>query len=269
MKFKLIILFFNFFILLSFAAVFFLPVSVLGWGYIAEFWSDNWLLPVFFIFLVVFLNIYFLSNWSILKHVEKGDWQSLVPVLEGRVFGKKRITYSNIRLLIHSYFLLSKLDRFYKLESLVKSEKPGLYKKSFLMFSSLHLVSDPPEKLESYLEDAYSDKRYKGMDWISMFYAFALLVRSKKEEASGVLKKLESTEKKKADPVLRLSALYFMSLCALPEENDVIESKKTAFTSRIPRVKFKKIFEKEKGELNVLFFSKLIVLAEEWAYSNY
>ncbi len=264
MKYKLIILFFNLFMLLSFLAVFLLPVSVLGWGYIGEFWGENWVLPLIFFLLIASLNLFFSINWSVLKHVEKGDWASLVPVLEKRIYERNFITYTGVRLLVHSYLLLNREENLEKLENHIKEKRRKLYNRTFLMFCSGHLLSDKPEKLEAYLEKAWNDKSLKGRDWITINYAFALLVRNRFPEAFDVLKTLEG---KKNTDVFELTRLYMTFLCSPADRKEKIISERNDFRGKTPLAKFETALEREKGEMHILFFSKVIEQAKEWAYS--
>ncbi|MDX9800149.1 MAG: hypothetical protein RBT69_02290 [Spirochaetia bacterium] len=250
--------------LLSFLAIFFLPVSVLGWEFISSFWGENWIFLLIFIALIIALNVFFLANWSILKYVEKGDWSSLIPLLEKRVYKSNFITYSNIRLLVHSYLLQNSTENLFKLENHVKDKRKKLYRKTFLMFSSGHLLTEKPEELEKYFEDAYRDKSFKGKEWIAVNYVLALVIANKYDDALEVLAEIDD---KNSSVVLRLCRIYFTFLCSPPDGRDKIIKEKEDFIAEIDAIKFEAELDKEKGDIHVLFLSKIIEQSKEWAYS--
>ncbi|MCP5514506.1 MAG: hypothetical protein H7A26_03460 [Spirochaetales bacterium] len=249
--------------LLSFMAIFFLPVSVLGFEFISDFWGENWIFLIIFLLLIISLNVFFLANWSILKYVEKEDWNSLIPLLEKRIYKNNFITYSNVRLLVHAYLLRSSGENLLKLENHVRDKRKNLYRKTFLMFSSGHLLTDKPEELEDYFETAYRDKSLKGQEWIALKYILALVIINKYEKALEVLK---AADGKNNSPVLKLLSLYFKFLCSPTEERDRIITAKDDFISGNDAASFEAALDKEKGDIHVLFLSKIIEQAKEWAY---
>lgn len=249
--------------LLSFLAIFLLPVSVLGFEFISDFWGENWIFLIIFLLLIISLNVFFLANWSILKYVEKEDWNSLIPLLEKRIYKNNLITYSNVRLLVHAYLLRSSGESLLKLENHVRDKRKSLYRKTFLMFSSGHLLTDKPEELEQYFETAYRDKSLKGQEWIALKYILALVILNKYGKALEVLK---ADEGKNNSPVLNLCRLYFSFLCSPPEDRDSIIAAKDDFISENNAISFEAALDKEKGDIHVLFLSKIIEQAKEWAY---
>ncbi len=268
MKYKLIILFFNFFMILSFFAVFFLPVSVLGWEYIAEFWGANWILPVLFFVLIISLNIFFIASWSILKYVENGDWASVIPVLEKRIYERNIITYSNVRLLIHSCLLLGFEDKIIKLEKHLKENRKRLYRRVFLMFCSARLLSGSRQELESYLEEAWKDKTLKRREWIGVNYAFILIAGSRLGKAYEILDGDSAAGKLSRNPVLDITRLYLLFLSSPEPEREKIGELKNKYIKKVSPVRFDNCLEREKGEMHVLFLSKIIDQAREWAYNG-
>ncbi len=250
--------------LFSFLSLFFLPISVLGWNYISEFWSNNWFLPIIFFIIILLINLFFILNWSIIKHVEKGNWDAIIPVLEKRVYDRNFITYSNIRLLIHSYFLLGKENKIKTLEKHVRNKNKSIYNKTFLMFCCAHLISDQHDLLVTYFEEAVNNKSLKGMEWILIDYSFVLISGKEFDKAFAVLKKIN---KVKNNPIFELTKLYFMFISAPEEGRKDITVLKDIFVKKVNLKKFDKKFEIEKGDIHILFLSKIIKQAKEWAYN--
>jgi hypothetical protein len=57
-----------------------------------------------------------------------------------------------------------------------------------------------------------------------------------------------------------------MFIASQPEERGNMFFLKENFTKKISVVKFEKIFEIEKGDIHILFLSKIINQAKEWVY---
>ena len=241
-----------------------MPITVFELSYITEFWLKNWYLPLIFLLIILSINLFFVFNWSIINYTKTGNWDGVVSILEKRIYERRIITYSNIRLLVYSYFLLGKENKIKVLEKYIKDKKKALYNKTFLMFCCANLISDSNNSLKIYFEEAVNNKSLVGMDWILINYAFVLIKGKEFDKALLALKKIEI----KKNPVLELTQLYFMYIAAMQEEQQKIIHLKEAFTKKISAEKFEKKFEIEKGDLHILFLSKIINQAKEWAYGS-
>ena len=251
--------------LFSFLTLFLMPIRVLKMEYIAEFWLANWFLaPIFFI-IILTINLFFAFNWQIIKHTEKGNWDGIITILEKRIYEKKIITYTNVKLLVHSYFLLGKELKIKNLEKYVKDKKTAIYNKTFLMFCCANLISYSNSYLKTYLAEAVDNKALKGMNWILMNYAFVLISGKEFDKALMALKKIEKDKKNR---VLYLTKLYFLYVASHQEDRENIALLKENFTKKINIKKFEKEFEMEKGDIHILFLSKIINQAKEWAYGQ-
>ena len=264
MKYKLIIIFFNIFMLFSFLCLFFMPIIVFGMEYLTEFWLKNWFLPLIFLAVILIINLFFVFNWSIISYTKTGNWDGLAAVLEKRIFEKKIITYSNIRLLVYSYFLLGKENKIKTLEKFIKEKKRSLYNKTFLMFCCSNLISMPNDSLQIYFEEAVNNKSLKGTDWILINYAFVLISGKEFDKALETLGKIE---KVKNNPILELIKLYFLHIASHEEDQGNINLLKENFIKKVSVIKFEKKFEIEKGDIHILFLSKIINQAKEWAFN--
>ncbi len=263
LKYKLIIIFFNFFMIISFAAVFLLPLTVLGFDYAKNFWISNWYLPVIFLVLIAFFNIFFLSNWSVLKHVEDENWTSLKPVLEDRIFNRGKTSYTNVKLLINAYYLTSDIDALFRLENFVEEKNPSVYKKTELMFVSGRLLKNNSEETEKYLETKINSSSESDI-WIEFNYCFILVLQQKFESAA---ERLRSVIERSKDKIVTLCSIYLLFLASGIKGTENTELLRTGFISETSREKIDRIILKGKGELHVLFFTRVIEQAVEWAYT--
>lgn len=201
---------------------------------------------------------------KIVQFAEKGEWSSLVPLLEKRVYEKNCLTYTNIRLLTHSYLILGHDTRINTLERYVKTKNKKLYNKTFLMLSCGHLIGDSPEALVSFMEEAYNDNSIKNREWVKICYAFSLISAGYHDKALQVLDLISAGAK---EPVLKLTRLYLAFLAAPISEKAKMLQQREDFVKETDRKKFDKSYELEKGELYILFLSKIINKARDWVYA--
>jgi len=249
----------------SFLTLFFLPIVIFDFAYITEFWLNYWFLPIIFFITILTINFFFIFNWSIIHYTKTGNWDAVVNVLEKRIYERRFITYSNVKLLVYSYFLLGKEYRTKALEKYVRERRKSIYNKAFLMFCCANLISDSSNNLKTYFEGAVNNKSLKGRDWIFINYAFVLISEREFDKALGALKKIE---KSKNEPVLELTWLYFMYIASHHEDQKNIDHLRINFVRRIDAAKFEKKLDVEKGDIHILFLSKIINQAKEWAYGS-
>jgi len=242
-----------------------MPITIFEFGYVTEFWLNNWFLPLIFFAIILIINLFFIFNWPIINYTKTGNWDGVSTVLEKRIYEKRFITYSNIRLLVYSYFLLGKENKIKTLGKYIKEKKKSVYNKTFLMFCCANLISDSNDDLQDYFEEAVNNKDLKGMDWILINYAFVLISAKEYDKALEVLKKIE---KVKHNPILELTSLYFMFIASHKEDQENINLIKENFIKKINAAKFEKRFDIEKGDIHILFLSKIINQAKKWAYGT-
>ena len=263
LKYKLIIIFFNFFVIISFAAVFFLPLTVLGYEYAKNFWISNWYLPLVFAVLIAVFNIFFLKNWSVLKYVEDEDWAALKPVLEDRIYSRSKNSYTNVKLLINAYYLTSDIESLFRLENHIEKNNPSVYRKTELMFVSGRLLKNNSEETEKYLETKISNGKEADI-WIEFNYSFILVLQQKFDKASELLPSLINKSK---DKIVTLCSIYLLFLASGINGTENTEKLRTDFIAETNREKIDRIIQKGKGDLHVLFLTRIIEQAVDWAYA--
>ena len=263
MKYKLIIIFFNFFVIISFAAVFLLPLTVLGFDYAKNFWMTNWYLPVVFLVLIAVFNMFFLKNWAVLRYVEDENWAALKPVLEDRIFNRGKINYTNVKLLINAYYLTSDIDALFRLEEYIEKNSQSVFRRTELMFVSGRLLKNNPEETENYLEKKMSSGNEPNI-WIEFNYCFVLVLQQKFEKAAEML---QPVIEKSRDKIIVLCSIYLLFLASGINGFEKTEPMRRRFIAETSREKIGKIINRGKGDLHVLFFTRIIDQAVEWAYT--
>ena len=240
MKYKLIIIFFNFFVIISFAAVFLLPLTVLGFEYAKNFWMTNWYLPVVFLVLIAVFNIFFLANWSVLKYVEEENWPALKPELEDRIYNRGKTNYTNVKLLINAYYLTSDIDSLFRLEDFIEKNNPSVYRRTELMFVSGHLLKNNSEETEKYLDAKISSGNSSNI-WIDFNYCFILVLQQKFDKAS---EKLEPVISKSRDRIVTLCSIYLLFLSSGINGHEKTEPMRNRFVAETSRGKINRIISR-------------------------
>lgn len=115
MKFKALFLVFNIVFALIFLTVFFLPLSLPGSDALGAFWGRHWALGALFAAIVIAVNLIFALWWRLLGLLEAQDWAGLANYLEKKVYSRKMVTASTIRLFLESSFLIGDFDGILKL----------------------------------------------------------------------------------------------------------------------------------------------------------
>lgn len=110
MKFRTLFLSFNIVFFALFLTVFFLPFSAFGMGALGSFWFRQWGLGALFVVVVCGVNVVFFMYWRLLAFLESQDWAGLAHYLEKKVYSRRMVTASSIRLLLESLFLLGDFD---------------------------------------------------------------------------------------------------------------------------------------------------------------
>lgn len=265
MKFKFIFIIFNLIILMSFLAIYFMPLIMLGWDYTKVFWSRNWGLPLLFIGVIGLLNTYFILNWKVFTLLEREDWPALITHLEHRIYKKKLILGQQVKILINAYLVRSELDAIGKLEDFIRDRKPKLLPKSALAFGVPHLLRNDSTTMERYFSQFIHIKGRDGA-WVRWNYAFALILKGEKEESEAVLAGVCS---EKIEPVLSLLAIYLLhSLKPASGRESLVEKGRVRIKSRYTRNQWAREVERSKSSVQIVILQKLIEEATDWLFSE-
>jgi hypothetical protein len=265
MKFKFIFILFNLIILLSFLAIYFMPLIMLGWDYTKVFWGRNWGLPLFFISVIGLLNAYFILNWKVFTLLEREDWPALIAHLEHRIYEKKLIFGQQVKILINAYLVRSELDAIGKLESFIRDRKPKLLPKSALAFGIPHLLRNDSIAMERYFSQFIHIRGRDGA-WVRWNYAFALILKGEKEESEAVLAGVCA---EKTEPVLSLLSIYLLhSLKPAPERGTLAQNGRIRIKSRYTQNQWAREVERSKSSVQIVILQKLVEEATGWLFAE-
>jgi hypothetical protein len=265
MKFKFIFILFNLIIVLSFLAIYFMPLIMLGWDYTKVFWGRNWGLPLFFIGVIGLLNAYFILNWKVFTLLEREDWPALITHLEHRIYEKKLIFSQQVKILINAYLVRSELDAIGKLEDFIRDRKPKLLPRSALAFGIPHLLRNDSKLMERYFSQFIHIRGRDGA-WVRWNYAFALILKGEKEESEVVLAGVCA---EKTEPVLSLLSIYLLhSLKPAPGRAALVEKGRIRIKGRYTQNQWAREVERSKSSVQIVILQKLIEEATGWLFAE-
>ena len=264
MRFKLIFILFNFVILVSFLAIYFMPLIMLGFDYAKVFWGRNWGLPLLFLAIIGLLNTYFIFNWRLFTLLEREDWPQLITYLERRIYEKRLFVSQHVKILANAYLVRSDLDAIGKLEDFIAEHKPNLQPRFALVFGVPYLLRNDPDEMERYFS-RFVDYNGRDGSWLRWSYAFALILGGKKEEAEATLADIC---KEKTEPVLMLLSAYLLhSIRPAADHVPLMEENRARLEKRYTRDQWTREVERSKTSVHVVILQKLIEEATEWLFA--
>ncbi|HUX19995.1 MAG TPA: hypothetical protein VMW69_02075 [Spirochaetia bacterium] len=266
MRFRLIFILFNVVLVISFLVIYLMPLVILGWDYTKMFWTNNWFLPIIFVFIIGVLNLYFALNWRLFKLLEHEDWNGLVVYLETQVYKRHRLRKQYIRILANGYLVNSRNEDIGKLASYLKEKKPRYLVYFGLLFGIPHLLQNDPNAMESYFAALLEVRKLPNRNWIEWNHAFSLVMLKRHDEATNELVGVANREK---EPVLLLLCIYLLDAFAngnREAERLVTEGKK-ALKGRFTPATWQRAVESAKDNVEVVILTKLLGEATEWLFS--
>ncbi len=271
MKFRTIFILFNIVLVFSFCFIFFMPLFLLGSGYMADFWSKNWPLGGFFVLVLGVFNAFFLSNWKLFKLVEGEDWEALSSWLKRAMTEKGRINRRFVRLFVNASLLRSDMAAIEELEGLLGERKPRLLARDAVLFAAARLLKNDADATMAFVKPYVGSGGVDQPHWLSFYYAFSLILQKNPLDAVPVLTKLLAQK----DPVLALLAAYLLaSLCAPGAEDEARREMteaagktKASLKARYNAEAWSRETEKAKSEVHIVILSKLIDEAGAWFFS--
>lgn len=272
MKFKSILILFNAVILISFCFVFAMPFFALGVDFAINFWKTSWPISVLLLFILAGFDTFFISNIKLFELLEREDWPALVQYLEDRVIRKHHYSQKLVKLLIHSYLVLSDPQSVINLEEKIKKDKVQLLSSNTLLFGMSHILKgDHKGAADLFLEK----EKKSGLqnEWEQWYLCFALLLQQKYADAADRL--IALAENSKDSLVCALSAVFLQDTIqkAVPEKTEMA---KHAVEMAIHRIRkalpdqkaWNKELEKAQGEIHVIILGKSLEDAGRLIYQE-
>lgn len=269
MKLKVLFTIFNIVLILLLFTVFFLPLFYADGSFMREFWKTNWFFgPVFFI-LILFVNILFFKNKTLIGYIEAEDWASLASRLEIQIYTKKIITYKNSRLLAEALLLLGDFASMNKFCSFLKEQKPAYLSKLGPKFAAAKMISGDYQDVFEFTS-SLPDLNTTAGEWILFYSALSLQMMKNYDKSAVLFNKVSDTAK---NILIKTVSTYFVvnvlkSYSELTEEE--INEKSLLLRSRINKSynydSWKDYIDSEKQEIYVMILTKIIDDVTSWLF---
>ena len=207
MKLKVLVIIFNAVLLTIFFTVLSFSFFTAGTEFIGSFLKNYWIFVLFFTFLFIGMNIFFISNWKLITTLESEDWPALSLYLETEIFEKHHLTAKKVRLLCEISILLGDFEILKRLERVLEEHKPGYIKTFASRFAAAKLLSNDYQGLAEFMARTVVQP-HETSPWIPFYDAFsAQMLRCYREAAEKFSRMLETEQ----EPLVRLLGVYFMA----------------------------------------------------------
>ncbi|MGI5090789.1 hypothetical protein [Treponema sp. OMZ 805] len=270
MKLKVLIIIFNAVLLTIFFTVLSFSFFTAGTEFIGSFFKNYWVFVLFFMILLLGMNIFFINNWKLITTIESEDWPALSLYLETEIFEKHHLTAKKVRLLCEISILLGDFEILKRLERVLEEDKPKYLRTFGSRFAAAKLLSNDYQGLANFMARIVGQP-HQSSPWVPFYDAFSAQMLKRYREAAEKFSYVLETEQ---DPLVRLLSVYFMA-CGLYHYIDVskdevdtqIEEEKRKLKKRSLQ-HWKKHAQKEKQNIHVLVLTKAIDDALVWLFKE-
>ena len=270
MKLKVLVIIFNAVLLTIFFTVLSFSFFTAGTEFIGSFFKNYWIFVLFFTFLFIGMNIFFISNWKLITTLESDDWPALSLYLETEIFEKHHITAKKARLLCEISILLGDFEILKRLERVLEEHKPKYIRTFASRFAAAKLLSNDYQGLAEFMARTVVQP-HETSPWIPFYDAFsAQMLRCYREAAEKFSRMLETEQ----DPLVRLLGVYFMDYGLyhyLGIDKDDADKRIEAEKRKLKKHSlqyWKKYVQKEKQNIHVLVLTKAIDDALIWLFKE-
>ena len=270
MKLKVLVIIFNAVLLTIFFTVLSFSFFTAGTEFIGSFFKNYWIFVLFFTFLFIGMNIFFISNWKLITTLESDDWPALSLYLETEIFEKHHITAKKARLLCEISILLGDFEILKRLERVLEEHKPEYIRTFASRFAAAKLLSNDYQGLAEFMARTVVQP-HETSPWIPFYDAFsAQMLRCYREAAEKFSRMLETEQ----DPLVRLLGVYFMDYGLyhyLGIDKDDADKRIEAEKRKLKKHSlqyWKKYVQKEKQNIHVLVLTKAIDDALIWLFKE-
>lgn len=217
MKFKYLFLFFNFTVVVFLLIIIFMPLIILGDGFSPDWsralWESLWPLIAVLAAALIVLDVYYFSNRTLFRLLEREDWPALSGYLETRVLRQGHYSGQLVRLLANTYLVMSDSAAVMSLENKLSLVKPALVEKNALIFGTARILGkDYAGALRffaGYAETAaHSTRRTKQGPWLQWYHGFSLLLEKQFEAAAEKFRLLAASS---PNPLVAALAAWFLA----------------------------------------------------------
>jgi hypothetical protein len=246
---------------------------MLGSSLSTSFWKMN--LPLILVWAALFsaLNIYYFTNKKLFLLLEKEDWPALICYLEEQIISKGRYSSRLVRLLAHSYLVLSDSASVINLENKTAINKPALVDANVLVFGTARILGNDIAGAVHFFKTRKETAKAALRDWVSWYYGFSLLLNRQIEEAIKEFSKLASYS---ADGVLTALSSYFLQQnvnALLPQfrqgVREISEAGKKRALEAMPKMKaWRREIDELSTEIHAAAITKYLENTRIWLFSG-
>lgn len=265
MKLKSLFALFNAVLILSFLALFLMPLFLLGGDYFGLFWGKNWSVALLFALTLAAINAYFLANWKIFSLLEREEWKPLIALLEKRTADGRILHSLHVRILLNSYLVTSRTDDITKLESVVRGRRPALLDRYSVQFAVPYLLMGDPVRSEAFFLAMAARPRVRNRGWMRWSHAFALMQVERRGEAVEELKEIHASAK---DPILALLCLYLLEAYGKSDGGvaDAVQEGADRLRRTLDEPSMRRRIERSAENTQILILSRILADAVRWLY---
>ena len=270
MKLKVLVIIFNAVLLTIFFTVLSFSFFTAGTEFIGSFFKNYWIFVLFFMFLFMGMNIFFITNRKLITTLESDDWPALSLYLETEIFEKHHLTAKKVRLLCEISILLGDFEILKRLERVLEEYKPEYIRTFASRFAAAKLLSNDYQGLAEFMARTVVQP-HETSPWIPFYDAFsAQMLRCYREAAEKFSRMLETEQ----DPLVRLLGVYFMDYGLyhyLGIDKDDADKRIEAEKRKLKKHSlqyWKKYVQKEKQNIHVLVLTKAIDDALTWLFKE-
>jgi len=230
LKFKSILIIFNFALIFFMVALVFVPYSMSPAPFTGFYWTFTW--PFLLILALFFLgfNLFYIRNRRLFVLLQKEDWPALTRYLENRVIKKGSYSPRLVRLLANTYLLLSDAAAVMSLENKAAVANPKIIDANALIFGTARILGGDIPGAARFFASRKETAKGALKDWISWYCAFTLLLNRQYEAAGKEFTFLTTVSE---DKIISGLSCYFLAeniAYLLPESKR--ELTETAFKGR-------------------------------------
>ena len=270
MKLKVLMIIFNVVLLTIFFTVLSFSFFTAGTEFIGSFFKNYWIFVLFFMFLFLGMNIFFITNRKLITTLESDDWPALSLYLETEIFEKHHLTAKKVRLLCEISILLGDFEILKRLERVLEEHKPEYIRTFASRFAAAKLLSNDYQGLAEFMARTVVQP-HETSPWIPFYDAFsAQMLRCYREAAEKFSRMLETEQ----EPLVRLLGVYFMAYGLyhyLGIDKDDADKRIEAEKRKLKKHSlqyWKKYAQKEKQNIHVLVLTKAIDDALIWLFKE-
>jgi hypothetical protein len=269
LKFKLVFGVFNIAILAFLILVCFMPFFAFGSG-APSFPRSVWPPALFLVAVLAVLDVYYALNHRLFFLLEREDWPALSAYLEKQVLQKGRYSRRLVNLLATTYLVMSDIPVAAGLENRISIAKPALVDREALVFGAARILGKDYAGAVRFFSGRVSGRIGKAGDWLRCYYAFALLLDRKFQDAAGQFRLLADGS---SDALVSALAAWFLA-----ETLQGRTGESYAAVAENSRLRIRKILKnraawdaelgRHEAEVHVAVLRKHICQAGDWIFGS-